>query len=571
MSTSPLDQYALKVFAAPHYEYPDELKHVFVKVLHATDGEVGRLESLQIKRCCRPGEVCIFEILDNEGPEIAQFARTLFEVGEGGFGHGHFRTDLITHEYLRGTGVWGRELDSGILLYVETVRVYEKVRGLPSRMLQKLAKSEHAPPGSFLVARPVPEVPEEPLSDEKRTALVSLYHKNGYRRIGRTSYMAYSKNPLHASRSLLATNDVEEQRYDDSPIVLGMPLHEIIRRGGLDEPVPDVDRAIRLAYTKDPTSVKVKTESGLTLLHMAVNCENVSAVRSLLALPAASGIRAELDQHDHPHGLNPEQACQAGMLTARRTMENMTGNWPGWTFADGAPHILYLLKRAHVELDGTSEDAFVHTLRWGCTCGQCADGWLSPRMRYTLMETAQRCADAMKRTIRTCKQGPLPNGAPGLDSIPADIRATGIGKAFYEGYEVLVRGVATLLKRPGDACVPLPGLVHAAVGERANQFLLMRGRVEHALDFVAYAARSESRPPIGSGAWDKRQVELCVRGDGRGGTYARMVHCENDFDFSRVAERAGLPDLNKYHAHGDLNRPGGAASWLPFLAAGMGM
>lgn len=161
--------------------------------------------------------------------------------------------------------------------------------------------------------------------------------------------------------------------------------------------------------------------------------------------------------------------------------------------------------------------------------------------------------------------------APGLESIPADIRATGVTKSFYEGYEVLVRAIATVLERPGDAGLPLPGLVHVTVGDRANQFLLMRGRVEHALDFVTYAARSESPPPRSSGAWDQRQRELFVLGDEQAVAYARMVHCENDLDFSRVAERAELPDAIRYHKHGDLHQPGGALPWLPFLAAGMGM
>ena len=197
--------------------------------------------------------------------------------------------------------------------------------------------------------------------------------------------MGYSKNPLHASRSLPVDNDVEEQRYGSSPIVLGMPLHDIIKRGPLDQPVPDVDRAIRLVYAQDPELVKVKNESGFTPLQMAVRCENVSAVRSLLALPTESGTRAELDLHDHPQGHSPEEACRSVMSTTRRMMESVTGTWPGWTFANGAPHILYLLKHARGELTGISEGAFVHTVRWGCTCGQCADGWLSPRMRYRLM------------------------------------------------------------------------------------------------------------------------------------------------------------------------------------------
>ncbi|PIL27415.1 hypothetical protein GSI_10563 [Ganoderma sinense ZZ0214-1] len=572
MSTPSLDQYTLKVFAVPHYEYPDQLKHVFVEVLHTTDGEVGRLEALQIKRFCRPGVACIFGILDNEGPEVAQFASRLFQV-EDGFGHGHLRPELINHEHLKGTGVWGQELDRSVLLYVENILVYErrhKGKGLPSRMLQVLAQCEYAPAGSFLVARPVPEAPEGRLSEEKRAAFISLYHKNGYRRIGRTSYMGYSKNPLHASRSLPAHNDVEEQRYGSSPIVLGMPLHEIIKRGPLDEPVPDVDRAIRLAYTKDPALTKVKDESGLTPLHMAVKCENVSAVRSLLALPTECGIRAELDLHDHPQGLSPEEACKSAMSTTRRMMESITGTWSGWTFTNGAPHILYLIKRARGELAGIREDAFIHTIRWGCTCGQCADGWLSPRMRYRLMETAKRRADAMKRTVRGLKQGPVPNGAPGMEAVPADVSSGGVSMAFYKGYEVCVRAIGTVLERPEEAGLPLPGLVHAVVGDRANQFLLKRGLVEYALDFIVYAARSESLPPRGTGAWDVRQTELYARGDEDAVRYARMVQCDNDCDFSRVAEQAGLPDQIKYRAHGELHQPGGAESWLPVIAAGMG-
>ncbi len=130
MTTSSLDQYSVKFSGVPHLEYPDELKHILVKVVQSTDREVGRLEALQIKRCCGPAgtdEACIFEILDDEGPELARFARTLFEVEDETFGHGHLRSELVNHEYLRGTGVWGRELDRGMLIYVQNVRIYDKV------------------------------------------------------------------------------------------------------------------------------------------------------------------------------------------------------------------------------------------------------------------------------------------------------------------------------------------------------------------------------------------------------------------------------------------------------------
>ena len=53
-------------------------------------------------------------------------------------------------------------------------------------------------------------------------------------------------------------------------------------------------------------------------------------------------------------------------------------------FDDKPTRVVYLLKRAAGEDVGCSEDEFVRARRYGCSCGQCIEGWLSPRMRYRL-------------------------------------------------------------------------------------------------------------------------------------------------------------------------------------------
>ena len=74
-----------------------------------------------------------------------------------------------------------------------------------------------------------------------------------------------------------------------------------------------------------------------------------------------------------------------------------------------------------------------------------------------IVETSQRRADAMKRTIRACRHGTMPNGAPGLESIPSDVLGAGVTKAFYEGYEVLVRAKQSSSDQATPAC-PSPAL-----------------------------------------------------------------------------------------------------------------
>lgn len=121
-----LDQCDVKIEAALHDEHPRALKHVYVDAIHPFLGRIGSLKAIQINRNRCNGELMM--IMDEESQELCDFALALFDE------NGRLRPELVDHESQKGTGVWGRELDTGMLLYVLSVRVDIEVRGfLPPR------------------------------------------------------------------------------------------------------------------------------------------------------------------------------------------------------------------------------------------------------------------------------------------------------------------------------------------------------------------------------------------------------------------------------------------------------
>lgn len=120
-NTSVRGQYTVQVTTEPHDEHPRLLKHIYINAQHPMDGRVGSLVALEINRDKCRGD--FISILDEESQELSEFATTLFDK------FGMLKPELVEHEHLKGTGVWGRELDSGKIIYVVSVDVEEKVRG----------------------------------------------------------------------------------------------------------------------------------------------------------------------------------------------------------------------------------------------------------------------------------------------------------------------------------------------------------------------------------------------------------------------------------------------------------
>ncbi|RDX41649.1 hypothetical protein OH76DRAFT_1411950 [Lentinus brumalis] len=169
---------------------------------------------------------------------------------------------------------------------------------------------------------------------------------------------------------------------------------------------------------------------------------------------------------------------------------------------------------------------------FGCTCGECTDEWLSPRMRYRLLGQADVAVDMMKMAL----QSPLASDlecAPGTEYLSEAIQEQGITKPFYLGYTAIVMIMAKLLKQSGDAGIPSVTNVSAMlprISRQTSVFFEKGGRVSNAIDFIVQYAKDQS--PLGDGSWDEMRAEEAEEGDGE--EYGKLPKCANDLDFTLV-------------------------------------
>ncbi|KAI1798318.1 hypothetical protein LXA43DRAFT_1088432 [Ganoderma leucocontextum] len=585
-SQSFVDKCTADVKIKPHYEYPRALQHVLIHATHPDHGRVGSLTALKINRMLIQGEFLM--VMDSDSQELSEFATTLFDR------LGHLKPEFIEHEYQKGSGVWGRELDDGFLLYVLSVNVHQNYRrkGVGSFLLQRLAHSEHAPPGTFLIAWPAPEPdlsaagPSEDAWEQQRTISVDLFLKNQFRRIGRTCFLAYATEPTHPSRFLAAADDVKENRPSRAQaasgpsVALGMlssgqmgyvvlrpgqspidldpnavldtaavdelcrqvPLSILIAAGTTGFKIPNIDKRIRDAYSQDPSSIHIKDNRGQSALRAAIYAKNVVAIQTLLTLPTESGIQEEVRSRDET-GWTPVEACERQMRSDREFAETLLPNWDG--NVPDALRILYLLKTASGEDIQVTQEQFVRDRRWGCSCGQCTDGWLSPRMRYRLKWVAEVAGDTMMLDSETVPRGKRLFDQPGIEFLPETYQDHGVTKSFYRGYTDAVRAVARVLQKPGRDGLPLvPHLVAELGGQTASFLSGGANAAQQALSYALYTAMEES--PLGDNTWDDLQDDMAEQMDEMSAQYTSLPKCTNDLDFARIAERTGLPDQERF-------------------------
>ncbi|OSX58731.1 hypothetical protein POSPLADRAFT_1152251 [Postia placenta MAD-698-R-SB12] len=223
--------------------------------------------------------------------------------------------------------------------------------------------------------------------------------QNHFRRIGVTRFLAHSPDPNHPSRALSPSADSEwlgrTPAQDEKDEIIGMsldintglpkvrttadvkreersklfPLHYRI----YDDQSQDIAEYIRAAFTEDPESIRRKDAYGFTPLYVAAAVVNVVAVRTLLEL----GVGSDVFDRASGDGLTPLMACEAKLRGERDFAETMLlSGWEGHR-EDGL-RTEAMLKRAMEQGVGTDEQ-YIISKKWGCTCGKCAGGWLSPR------------------------------------------------------------------------------------------------------------------------------------------------------------------------------------------------
>ena len=90
--------------------------------LEAVPRGIARISGLEInRRFCRGA---FHDLLDEESDELMRFSLALFDA------NGMLKNEFTNDDYHKGSGCFGRELNQGLIFYLDTVEVDKEVRPL---------------------------------------------------------------------------------------------------------------------------------------------------------------------------------------------------------------------------------------------------------------------------------------------------------------------------------------------------------------------------------------------------------------------------------------------------------
>ncbi|KAL6307619.1 hypothetical protein BKA93DRAFT_727485 [Sparassis latifolia] len=525
--------------------HPSAFKSITIEVTSPDRKKVASIFAYQINRAvCDDGDfLCI---MDADSDELATLSRVLFDK------YGEVRPWLVEDELFKGTGCWGRELSRGKLVYVQIVYVSDESmrgQGLGSFALQSLLNSEHVTENDFVISWPTPDPPryDKVRSTEQYEAemhrAVSFYQKNGFRRIGLTQFLAYSPRLDHPSHNISPSNDAKflQPRVE-------LSAKEDLLAHTLSGAWATLEQIIRAAFLQDQTSITQKDNKGFTPLHRAAESLNVIATKILLEL----GVQEDLLRRDNMDLKTPMMLCTDQLRVFKELQEIKQGRWVG--HGRGGLQVEAMLKRAMGNFAGTDIE-YIQQYKWGCTCGRCAGGWLSPRVRQGLRGTY--CADYLYDTMPSMQGMMFENGQAisehdieldlALPYIPPRLRP-GIFKTFYSGYRILFGAISQVICDIQDKSQPIAEDIQMNIQlKRSVEFYFNKGgQIAYALDCVLDQLPSHFEME----AIDEAEDALSGRSYGDQDEWLMnkkaLPVCANDREFEMVRRLMGLGRMGPY-------------------------
>ncbi|KIM47235.1 hypothetical protein M413DRAFT_440719 [Hebeloma cylindrosporum] len=524
-----------------HYQNPKRMQYLSVKLMHPTLGELAYAVCLQINSRAQFKNAGDFlEVMDEDSQETQCFSMALFDK------YSNIRPWLVDGGSKSGSGCWGTELSEGDMLYIVdlTVKDEYRSRGVGSYLLQKILASYCV---GHAFCWPTPIASNKPKAEwaQEQADITAFYRKNGFRRVGLTSFLAYSPDSFHPSRNLPIASDPETPSiaFDSAnPTAPTLTLDELHPQYPLHfrlarDKSPSIVQTIRAAYQIDAGDIHRRDVNGFLPIHIAAASENVHEFDMV----------EDLKDSENDGGVTPLEGLEVSMRIMKEIMD-LRGVWKG--HSDEALICEYLLK------NGTGGEAeYVKKNKFGCTCGMCTDGWLSPRMRFQLLVQSEIQGD-MLREFDTLFQPRQPLSAselfnPVLFYLPKPLQR-GIYKTFYIGFYTLFDGMAQILRTPN--AIPTPQAVITAafnINPSAVQFYLRKGgKVEYVLDALVDIAKQQSS--LGDGTFgDTFDVEEAEDAEHRLG-YRKLVVCANDLEFGLVRLGVGLTMGGRWGPFGSL-------------------
>ncbi|KZV67154.1 hypothetical protein PENSPDRAFT_755169 [Peniophora sp. CONT] len=280
---------------------------------------------------------------------------------------------------------------------------------------------------------------------------------------------------------------------------------------------------------------------GATPLHIAAQTARLDIIKALLEAGAKPDLH-ELDDAGH----TPLEFLD-------RTLHELRERRPD-TFGGFAKHVTQS-KAFLLEALGRSVPS-IEQLKWGCSCGACLEGWLSPVVRARLMTVCVRAEKALVNAVLSLEKSREEAGdslvAPdiriydgfdarlpdSLEFIPKPFRTQNLSEGFLRGYAFMFTCAETILRA---GYIPHPSALDEVADMNvrstpAYQLILLcyqvqGGTAEHALN----AALTMVEEMGTDTAQTKQELadELPSISD--------ALSCANDTEFAAIRRNLDMP------------------------------
>ncbi|RPA85161.1 hypothetical protein BJ508DRAFT_322990 [Ascobolus immersus RN42] len=408
--------------------HPEWFENLLVNVKSASGEDIGRAKAHHVMR----DDIRRFfrQHMESASEGLAELASSVFDR------FGNLKDEFMTHPIRKGSGAFGNEVSRGSFLCIETLEIsvqkYKRL-GIGALVTRKILQKCTAGCSNVSFAFVWPsqistDVFSRVSSDEwlrARGEVVSFWRSVGFRRIGPTCWFGYPLDSNHQVRKLAAGDDYDpptviDDLGDECGETLEMepdlpeagissffeqkanrrkareqrkyPLHFASRT------LPDAELVRCFAEASSDTDWKKQDAHWDTVLHVVAKRVLSKSIRWLLLCHPDQ--MQELLFHRNALGYTPIEALEAKYYKGRgRSLyEDVrlvpTDMFKGYT--DLAVESLALLKFG---LEGPtmlqSNEGLRLRLKFGCTCGTCCAGLLSPRTRHTLIVEAEIISETL--------------------------------------------------------------------------------------------------------------------------------------------------------------------------------
>lgn len=488
--------------------------------------------------------------------------------------YGRLNRVFYDHVVNKGSGVWGNELDHGDLLLFEELKVgsaYRR-RGIGTKLvnaiLEKTRKKVSKQVGFFALARPGSlwsEMPRDNAAAEREAhqdamkAALGFWHSMGFRRVGTSPWLAWTDSPGHPSRQLGIAQDC----IDPDDGVADASYSGEMEKTFQNLANPAVEAAecideIRTAFPEDCEDAQWQSydHDGNTLLHIASMSSKPELVSFILS--RASHLTAVRNKK----GFTPVEALQNQLERQRTRKSNghsslvTSDEFKGFSASsiaclaaleNTAAFDLSILSPRDIERVWAATDEQIRrapqldvagmrkTMRYkyGCTCGQCIGGFLSPRMKFVLLCVSDIEQDGMLESMDDTGPDWVACNWDLLTHLPESVRENlKTNKSMREGFTSMVSHFAECLRR---SRMPTEGEVLDFYRLRVSEWPPVTRN---------YLQRGGSVAAVANMIFEKAMLQDEWAGDGEhrevfGEDIDELAVCRNDHEFGFVAGMCG--------------------------------